>query len=209
MVRCLDATASSLVAEDRSEVFAHFQAVIVKRYSSKQNWLFGHPGFILCEQSPWCQIKWWACFWLRSSPFSSFSVSDILGFPRTAHAFFPEHLFKHCQSLRRTFSESYTKFDAVPLSVPSRNGIRQDTRLQIKLRKNHDIHPTAWNFVHKLLRYASTTIYCCIALLQTLCKWQRQSRKLWIAKQLHRDFWIATNTQWQAKTVKIPPVLAG
>jgi hypothetical protein len=38
----------------------------------------------------------------------------------------------------------------------------------------------AWNFAHWLPRCASTTVYCCIALLQLLYRWQQQSRKLWI-----------------------------
>jgi hypothetical protein len=32
------------------EVFAHVHAVAIKRHSSMQNWLFGLPGRILCEQ---------------------------------------------------------------------------------------------------------------------------------------------------------------
>jgi hypothetical protein len=36
----------------------------------------GLPGRILCEQSPWCQRKWWACSWLRSSPVSPFGLSE-------------------------------------------------------------------------------------------------------------------------------------
>jgi hypothetical protein len=65
-VRCRDATASSFVAKVRGEGFAYFHAVAVKPYSSMQNWLFGLPGLILCEQSHWCQGKWWACSWLCS-----------------------------------------------------------------------------------------------------------------------------------------------
>jgi hypothetical protein len=38
------------------------------------NWMFGLPGRILCEHSPWCQSKWWACSWLCSSHVSPFSV---------------------------------------------------------------------------------------------------------------------------------------
>jgi hypothetical protein len=72
-----------------------------------------------------------------------------------------------------------TKFDALPLSDPSRNRIKPDTRLQIKGRKNHHVHPAAWNVVHWLPGYVSTIIYRCIALLQLLYKWQHQSRKLW------------------------------
>jgi hypothetical protein len=33
----------------------NFHIVAVKSYSSMLSWLFGLPGRILCEQSPWCQ----------------------------------------------------------------------------------------------------------------------------------------------------------
>jgi hypothetical protein len=101
-----------------------------------RNWLFGLPGRIICEQSPWYQRKWWACSWLDSSPVSPFSVfpEPRMSFehPCTAYAFFPECLFNHCQGLRRTSSLMCTKFDAVPFSDPSRNRIRPDTPLQIE-----------------------------------------------------------------------------
>jgi hypothetical protein len=71
------------------------------------------------------------------------SVSVSLDFPCTAHAFFPERLSKHCQGIRRTFSEICTKFDAVPLSDPSRYHIRPDARLQIKGRNKSACHPAA------------------------------------------------------------------
>jgi hypothetical protein len=119
---CSDATASSFVAGVRGEVFAHYYAVAAKRYSSIRNWLFGLPECILSEQSPWCQGKLWACSWLCSSPVLPFSVSMNLDMPFkhscTAHVFFPERLFHHCQGLRRTFSEICTTSDAVPLSDP-------------------------------------------------------------------------------------------
>jgi hypothetical protein len=43
-VRRRDATASSFVAEVRSEVVAHFHEVSVKRGSNMRNLLFGLPG---------------------------------------------------------------------------------------------------------------------------------------------------------------------
>jgi hypothetical protein len=46
--------------------------------------------------------------------------------------------------------------------------------------KNQYVQLDAWNFVHWLPWYASTTIYCCIVLLQLLHTWQRQSWKSWI-----------------------------
>jgi hypothetical protein len=87
------------------------------------------------EQSFWCQRKLWACSWLCSSPHRLFSVSVSLGFPCTAHAFFPERVSNHCQGLRRTFTQICTKLDAVPLPDPPWNRIRPHTRLQIKGRK--------------------------------------------------------------------------
>jgi hypothetical protein len=84
------------------------------------NWLFGLPGRILCEQSPWCLRKWWACSWRCSSPvWVSLDIS--LEQLCTAHASFFECLSNHCQGLRHTFIEICTEFDAVPLSDPSRS----------------------------------------------------------------------------------------
>jgi hypothetical protein len=111
-----------------------------------------------------------------------FSVSVSLDFQCTAHAFFPECLSNQCQGLRRNFPEIFTKSDAVPLSDPSRNPIRPDTRLQIIGRKNQHGYPAAWNFVHWLPSYASTFMYCCIVLPQLLC-WH-QSLKLWIPPRI-------------------------
>jgi hypothetical protein len=54
-----------------------------------------------------------------------------------------ECLSNQCQGLRCTFSEICTKFDAIPLSNPSRNRIRPNMRLQIKRRKQSHIHPAA------------------------------------------------------------------
>jgi hypothetical protein len=48
MVHCCDAATSSFVAKVRSEVFAHFHAVAIKRHSIMRNLLFGLPGWILC-----------------------------------------------------------------------------------------------------------------------------------------------------------------
>jgi hypothetical protein len=104
-----DATASSLVAKVRGEVFSHFGEVAVTRQSSIRNWLFGLPGRILCERSPWCRSKLWACSWPCSSPFSPFWVSLSLHFPCKAHPFFPERLSNHYEALRRTFPEILNK----------------------------------------------------------------------------------------------------
>jgi hypothetical protein len=79
-LRCRDATASFFVAKVWGEIFAHFHAVAVKFHSSMQNWRFGLPEAILCEQSPRCKRKLWACSWLSSSPVSPFSVSMSLDF---------------------------------------------------------------------------------------------------------------------------------
>jgi hypothetical protein len=59
-------------------------------------------------------------------------------------------LSNHCQDLHHSLSESCTKFDAVPLSEPSRNRISPDTRLQIKGLNDQHVHPAAWDFIHCL-----------------------------------------------------------
>jgi hypothetical protein len=66
--------------------------------------------------------------------------------PCRAHAFFTERLSNQRQSLRRTVSEICTKCDAVPLSDPSRNGVRPDTRLQIRGLKNSARPPSCVKF---------------------------------------------------------------
>jgi hypothetical protein len=85
-VCCLDATAISFVSKVRGEVFAHFYAVVVSQHrnsssNSSWDWLFRLAGRILCEQSPWCTRKCWACSWLYSSP-----VLPFFGLPWTKHA---------------------------------------------------------------------------------------------------------------------------
>jgi hypothetical protein len=123
-VHCRDATASSFIDKVHGEVFTHFNAVAVKHHSSIWNWLFGLPGRVLYEQSPWCERKRWACSWLFSSPVSSFSVSVSLEIPFkhlcTAHVFFPQHLSNHCQKLHCIFSDLHKIWCTltVPLSDP-------------------------------------------------------------------------------------------
>jgi hypothetical protein len=102
-----------------------------------QNWLFGLPGRIPYEKSPWCEIKLWACSWVCST-------AAFFGLPWNEHAIkirlysssFPEHL-----SIRRTFPDICTIFDAVSLSDMLRNHITPDSRFQIKGRKNISTSP--------------------------------------------------------------------
>jgi hypothetical protein len=61
---CLQSSARSLRTFSRSRR--------VQLHSSMRDWLFGLPGWIISEQSPWCQRKRWAYSWLCSSPVSSF-----------------------------------------------------------------------------------------------------------------------------------------
>jgi hypothetical protein len=119
------------------EVFSHFHAVTVKRYSRMQNWLFGMPGRIL-----WCQ-RGWVCSWLCRLPVSPFSVSVSLDMPFkhpcTAHACIPKLLPNHCQGLCHTFSEICTKFD-----VHTRCGIHRGIAswLQVKGHKKSACPPS-------------------------------------------------------------------
>jgi hypothetical protein len=125
-----DAAASSFVAKVWREL-AHVHTVAVKCHSSMRNWLFGLPGRILCEHSPWCQRKWWASSWRCSSNVSYFLVCHepctSFKHPCTAHAFFSKSLSNHCQGLHRTFSEICTRFYAHSLLYPLLNHIRPDT----------------------------------------------------------------------------------
>jgi hypothetical protein len=73
----------------RGEDFAHFQAFPVRLNSSMRNWQFGPPGWILYEQSPGFQRKFWAFSLLCSSTVSPFSVAVNLDFPCKDHAFSP------------------------------------------------------------------------------------------------------------------------
>jgi hypothetical protein len=69
-----------------------------------------------------------------------------LDFACTAHAFFPGRLSNHCQGLCGAISKICRKFDPVPLSDPSRNRIRPETRLQIKGRKKSARPPSCVKF---------------------------------------------------------------
>jgi hypothetical protein len=122
--------------------------------------------FVIESLVPWCQRKLLEVSWLCSASVSPFSVS--VSFPYKTHSFFPERLCNHYHGLCRTFSEIWTKFDAVILSDPSRNLIRPNTRLQVEGHRNQHVHPAVWDFVHWLSRYASARIYRCIALIQLL-----------------------------------------
>jgi hypothetical protein len=114
------------------------------------NWLFGLPGWNICEQSPWCQRKLWACSWLCSSPISPISACPELSMSfkhqHMAHAFFPENLYNHSQGLCSTSSEICIKLDAHSLPDPSRNRIRPDIRLQLKGCKKLVRSPSSMKF---------------------------------------------------------------
>jgi hypothetical protein len=91
--------------------------------------------------------------------------------PCTAHVFFPELLSNHCQGLRRTFSEIYTKFVTVPLSDPSRNRIRPDTRLQTIGRKYQYVDITTFLYLEQLLKSVSYNHYKCGRGRLTTLRW--------------------------------------
>jgi hypothetical protein len=153
MVHCCGATTSSFVDKVWGEVFAHFHVVAIEHHNIMRNWLFGLPGRILCEQSPWCQRQWCACFSLCTSLASLFSVLVSLDFPCTTYAFFPKRLFNHCQGLRCSSSEICTTFYAFPLLDSSRNHIWPHTWPQIKGHEK-SAHPLScvkfWTLASKI-----------------------------------------------------------
>jgi hypothetical protein len=89
-----------------------------------------------CVNNPLkCQRKLWSYSWIFFfSLFSPLFCLREFGFS-IGTSCFPERLYNHCQGLRLISSEKCTKFDAVPLSDPSPNRIRPDTRLEMKGRK--------------------------------------------------------------------------
>jgi hypothetical protein len=146
-VHCRDATASSFVAKVQGKVFTHFHAVTVKCHSSIWKWLFDLWEWILYEQPPWCQRKWWVCSWLCSLPASCFLVSVSSDFsiqtPVYGSCFLPQmlviakiyHFFRIC-----------TRLDAPWLSDPSWNCIRPDIQLHIKGHKKSACPPSCMKF---------------------------------------------------------------
>jgi hypothetical protein len=107
--------------------------------------------------------------------------------------FFPEWMSNCCQGLHCTFSDICTKFDDVSMSDPLQNHTRPDTRLLIK-GQNSARSPSCMKFCTLTPEICSTIIYCLIATLQLLYRWQRQSRKLWTplvisAFSLNRLYW--------------------
>jgi hypothetical protein len=119
----------------QGKVFAHFHSVTTKHHCSMQNWLFRLPGWILREQSPRCQRKWWACFWLCSSPVLSFSVCPELSIHSNTCVRLMLCSSNACLIIARVSVSLLPRFahdNAVPLSDPSQNRIRPDTRIQIK-----------------------------------------------------------------------------
>jgi hypothetical protein len=99
-VRCRNATISYFVVKVLGEVFARFHAATVNLDSCMQNSLLGLLVWIICEQSPWCWRKWWACSSLCSTSVSPFFcllwAEHAIQTPCTAHAFFPERLSNYC-----------------------------------------------------------------------------------------------------------------
>jgi hypothetical protein len=75
-----------------------------------QNCLFGRPGqmFLIV----WCQTKWWACFWLCSSPISPFYSQWIWTLCVLLMLSSPNSCLNINQGLCCTFSEICTQFDA-------------------------------------------------------------------------------------------------
>jgi hypothetical protein len=111
--------------------------------------------------------------------FAFFSVSVSLDFPCMAHAFFTERLSKLCQGVRRfpppppqdlhtvlccSFVRSIMKLHQARYTTPNKRTYKISMSTQL-----HEI----------LYTDSQDILYCCIALLQLLYRWQHQSLKLW------------------------------
>jgi hypothetical protein len=134
-LRFRDATDTFFIAKVRGEVFAHFYTVAVKRHSSMRNWLFGLPGRILCEHSPWCKRKWWLCSWLRLGEFA-LSVCGSCFLPRTlvwSLPGSPSHYFRDlhtiwCCSLVGSIAKSLQ----VRFTTPNKRTYKISTSTQLR-----------------------------------------------------------------------------
>jgi hypothetical protein len=154
-VRCRDATVSNFVAKVLAEAFSYFNGIAVKCQSSMRNWLFGLPGWIICELVNLMSknmISMILTFVFTCLTFFGFGE---LGLSMYGLCFLSRTLVNHRQGLHRTFSGICTKFDAVPLLDPSRNLIRPDIWLKIEGRKKSAHPASCGSFVHWLLGYAS------------------------------------------------------
>jgi hypothetical protein len=123
-----------------------------------QNWLFGLPGQILCEQSPWCQRILWAYTWLCYSPVSALTVSVSLDFyvgrivrvitinPALVTSDNPGQegciVIQNMMHIRWSFVRSIAKSHQARYTTPNKKDV-----------KNQHVHPAAWYFVHWLPRY--------------------------------------------------------
>jgi hypothetical protein len=143
-VRFCAASASCFVAKVRGGVFSHFHAVAVKRHSSMridclacQDELFVNNHLDVKENDEHaldftlhmsCLFRSpWVCTFRVRLMLSSLNAYIIIA--RLSEV-----------------SEVCIKFDAVPLSDPSQNHIRSDTRLQIKGRKRSARPPNCMKF---------------------------------------------------------------
>jgi hypothetical protein len=124
---------------------AHVQEVAVKRHHNTRTWLFGLPGGIHFEQSPWRQRKWWACSWIYCSPVCPASVSVGLDCSIGKIVTLSQG-YNRKSSLVTNENPGQESCIVVPLSDPSRNRIRPDTRLQIKGRNKSAWPPSCVKF---------------------------------------------------------------
>jgi hypothetical protein len=135
----------------RGKFFEPLHAVAAKRHISKRNWLFDLPGPNVCEKSPWCQRKLWACSWL------------FFGLPWTEHLMWTP-VYGLCFLIIARVSGALFQRSAQNLMLLLcwiyANSHQAST--STKLREI---------FVHSLQSYANTIIYRCIILLQQLYRW--------------------------------------
>jgi hypothetical protein len=126
---------SSFVAKVRGGIFSNFHTAAVRCHTTMRNWLFGLPGRILCQQSPWYERKFMSMLLSLSVCLSLFGLGDF-GFSAFGLCLIPERLSNHRQGLRPTFSEICTTLAAGSFW----NRIRPITLLEIKGCKNQHVH---------------------------------------------------------------------
>jgi hypothetical protein len=160
---CREATASSSVAIVREEVFAHFLAVAVQRHSIMRNWLCRLSGRIICDVLLVVKENDKHAFGFA---LCTFRARLMLSSPNT------------CLITGKVSVVLFGRFAQNLMHILCR--VRHEIASgQIHDSKEKDVrsqhfHPAAWNIVHLLPRYDSTStiIYRWIEPLQLLYRWQ-------------------------------------
>jgi hypothetical protein len=175
IVSCHDATISSFVIKVWGEVLTDVHTVAIKCHSSMQNWLFGLPGWILCETFPLMSKRMMSM--LLTSLFIlplgglllCFSVTTI-----NQTIIISDNSGQEGCIVGGNMAKLVTDNESCCFWSVLRTCSRPDKLLQIKGRKELRTSNQLCG-IHTCTSTPKIT-YHCIVLLQLLYRWQHQSR---------------------------------